>query len=202
VLVAAAWLAVPLGAADPVRGLTTLSGTWIRNAAESDDPAAAVKEHRIHPPFIGPGGPSGPMTGPGMGGPIVSGRSGGYRREDPEDLERTRALMRLVTDGPDELMISVDLDKVTITTRAGRVVHLRADDKKVAEYSDAGVELERRTKWDGSALVSKFKVKGGGADGKQVYRRDGARLTLRVVFDGDAVRQTVKVTHVYEMRVP
>lgn len=201
-LVAAGGLGIPLDAADSDRGLSALAGTWVRNAGLSDDPAAAVKEHRVHPPFIGPGGPSGPMTGPGMGGPIVSGRSGGYPRADPDDLERTRALMRLVTDGPDELMISVDGDAVTITSRAGRIEHLRADDRKVPEDSEAGVQLERRTKWDGGALVTKFKVKGGGADGKQVYRRNGSRLTVQVVFDGDDALHTVKVKHVYDLRQP
>jgi hypothetical protein len=190
------------GSSTSVRGLLALAGTWVRNVALSDDPAAAAKEHRVHPPFIGPGGPAGPMTGPGMGGPIVSGRSGGYPRGDPDEIERALALMRLVTDGGEELMISVDGDAVTITSRAGRVEHLRADDRKVEEDSEAGVQLERRTKWDGAALVTKFKVKGGGADGKQVYRRDGARLVLQVVFDGDAAMHTVKVKHVYDAKQP
>ena len=155
----------------------------------------------MHPPFIGPGGPTGPMTGPGMGGPIVGGR-GGYRRDDSGEVERTRALMHLVTEGPEELMISVDGLAVTITSREGRVQHLTADGKKIAEDSEAGVELERKTKWDDGELVTSFKVKGGGADGKQVYSRSGARLTVRIVFDGDAALHTVKLKHVYELKQP
>jgi hypothetical protein len=195
-------LALPaLPAAAPPASLTSLAGTWVRNAAESDDPAEAVRERRIHPPLIGPGGPSGPLSGPGMGGPIMSGRRGGYAR-DPDEMERERALARLVTEGADELMISVDGPAVTITTRAGRVMHLKADDQKVLEDSEAGVQLERRTKWSGGALVTKFKVHGGGADGKQVYRPAGPHLTLEVVFDGDAALRTVKVKHVYERKLP
>jgi hypothetical protein len=194
------WLLLPPVAAAPPSGPSVLAGTWTRNVAESDDPVAAMRERRIHPPLVGPGGPSGPMAGPGMGGPIVGGRAG--YRPDPDELERTRALMRLVTDGPEELMISVDGHAVTITTRAGRVEHLRADNRKVVEPSEAGVELERRTKWDDGALVTKFKVKGGGADGRQVYRRKGSRLTLEARFDGDAATRTVKVRHVYELKAP
>ena len=194
-------LVVGLGAADPPAGLAVLAGTWTRNAQLSDDPAEAVKEHRVHPPFIGPAGPGTPMSGPGMGGPIVSGR-GGYRRDDSGEAERTRALMHLVTEGPDELMISVDGLAVTITSRTGRVQHLTADGKKIAEDSEAGVELERKTKWDDGELVTSFKVKGGGADGKQIYTRDGPRLTVRVVFDGDAALHTVKVKHVYDRGMP
>lgn len=178
--------------------LATLAGTWTRNVGLSDNPAEAVKEHRVHPPFIGPGSPGAPMGGGGMGGPIVGGR-GGYR-SDPAETERTRALMHLVTDGPEELMISVDGLAVTITSRAGHVQHLTADGAKVLEDSEAGVALERRTKWDDGALVTSFKVKGGGGDGKQVYKRTGSRLTLQVVFDGDAALHTVKVKHVYDLK--
>jgi hypothetical protein len=195
-LVLACALLVPVAAAPP-QSLASLAGTWVRDAALSDDPIAAVRERRIHPPLIGPGAPGAPMGGPGMGGPIMSGRPGGGYSRDPDEVERTRALMRLVTNGPDELMISVDGRAVTITTRAGSVTHLTADDKKVLEPSEAGVQLERRTKWDDGALVTKFKVKGGGADGKQVYRPSGARLTLEAVFDGDAAMRTIKVKHVY-----
>ena len=62
------------------------------------------------------------------------------------------------------------------------------------------VALERRTKWDDGALVTSFKVKGGGGDGKQIYKRTGSRLTLQVVFDGDAALHTVKVKHVYDLK--
>lgn len=196
-LVVASMLLVPLMAA-PSGSLTSLTGTWVRNVAASDDPVAAVRERRTHPPFIGPGGPGGPMSGPGLGGPIMGGRRG-YAR-DPDEAERARALMRLVVDGPEQLMISVDGSAVTITTRAGRVTHLTADDRKVLEDSEAGVQLERRTKWDDGALVTKFKVKGGRADGKQVYRPAGARLVLEAVFDADVMQHTVKVKHVYERK--
>ena len=42
----------------------------------------------------------------------------------------------------------------------------------------------------------------GGGDGKQVYKRQGSRLTLQVIFDGDAAMHTVKVKHVYELKTP
>jgi hypothetical protein len=191
--------AVPLAhGPDATTLLASLAGTWARNVGLSDDPAEAVKEHRVHPPFIGPAAPGAPIGSGGMGGPIMGGR-GGYR-PDPAEVERTRALMHLVTDGPDELMISVDGLAVTITSRTGRVQHLKADGAKVLEDSEAGVALERRTKWDDGALVTSFKVKGGGGDGKQVYKRSGARLTLQVVFDGDAALHTVKVKHVYDLK--
>jgi len=199
-------LAAPSGRVVLARGpsdaasLATLAGTWARNPSLSDDPTEAVKEHRVHPPFIGPAGPSAPIGAGGVGGPIVGGR-GGYRT-DPAETERSRALMHLVTEGPDELMISVDGLAVTITSREGRVQHLTADNAKVMEDSEAGVALERRTKWDDGALVTSFKVKGGGGDGKQVYKRQGSRLTLQVIFDGDAAMHTVKVKHVYELKTP
>jgi hypothetical protein len=179
--------------------LASLAGTWARNVGLSDNPAEAVKEHRVHPPFIGPASPGAPIGGGGMGGPIMGGGRGGYR-PDPAETERSRALMHLVTDGPEELMISVDGLAVTITSRAGRVQHLTADGVKVLEDSEAGVALERRTKWNDGALVTSFKVKGGGGEGKQVYKRTGSRLTLQVVFDGDAALHTVKVKHVYDLK--
>jgi hypothetical protein len=194
-LVLASAVIAPL-VAGPPSSLESLAGTWVRDPALSDDPVTAVRERRMRPPLIGPGGTGGPVGGGGVGSPIMSGRPGGGYTPDPDEAERARALMRLVTDGPDELMISVDGRAVTITTRAGRVTHLSANDQKVLEASEAGVQLERRTKWDDGALVTKFKVKGGGADGKQVYRPSGPRLTLEAVFDGDALR-TVKVKHVY-----
>jgi hypothetical protein len=198
-LVLVSLLLVPLAAAPPAP-LSLLAGTWERNVGESDDPVNAMRERRVHPPFIGPGGPGGPMSGPGLGGPLMGGRRGGYVR-DPDELERARALMRLVTDGPSELMISIDGSAVTITTRTGRVTHLRADGQKVLEDSEAGVQLERRTKWDDGALVTKFKVKGGGADGRQVYRVSGQRLVIEAMFDGDASMRTVKVKHVYQRKL-
>ena len=197
-LVVAALATALVSAADPLADLARLGGSWVRNGHLSDDPDEAAKEHPRHPPFIGPGAPVGPLGGPGMGGPLIGGR-GGYTRSDPAEVERTRALMHLATDLPDQMTISIDGTAVTITSRSGRVLHLRADGRKKVEVSDVGLELERKTKWDDGALVTEFKAKGGGGEGKHEYKRDGARLVVRVTFDGDAAMRTVKMKQVYEV---
>lgn len=185
--------------ADTLADLSRLGGSWLRSPDLSEDANDDGRGKRTHPPFVGPATPGGPMGGSGVRAPLMGGRG---PRPDPAEAERTRMLMRFATDVPDHMAIHVEGRDVTITSMTGRVMHLRADGKKTVEVSDIGLELVRRTKWDDGALVTEFKAKGGGGEGKHVYKRQGSRLTLFIAFDGDTALRTVKAKHVYELQEP
>src|SRR5260370_5393820 len=68
-----------------------------------------------------------------------------------EDMQRMREAMREIMTPPDRLTIVQAENMIVITTGDGRVTRLSPDGKKI---KDENTKIERKTKWDGSKLVS------------------------------------------------
>jgi hypothetical protein len=180
-----------------------LTGSWVLNKDLSADPAGTLEAPRPRGggrmPIGGQGGGIGGPVGGGVGGPIIGGRGGGFERPDPDESARMREALRMLLDSPEQIIITTQNRTVVITSRDGRVQHLRADGKKVDETTDGGLRLERKTKWDDDELVSEFKVKdSGGGKVKQTWKRDGARLVVTSEIESPRAAEPLIVRRVYD----
>ena len=158
---------------DRLTGIVALQGTWVLDPDRTPEDVDPYKQVRTTPkrgPVFGPG-PSGPLTGAGMGGPMTGGRGS---EPDPTDISRLRHLADVALDDEDDLQIAVAGDTETITA-GSQVQRLRADGERRVEVTSLGLELERKTRWNDGALVTEFKVKGGGGKGKQTWSREGSK---------------------------
>lgn len=179
-----------------------LAGAWTLNKDLSDQPPArgergdeSDRGRRGGGGFGGGGRRGGGMGRGGFGGGM--GRGGGARGGmDPEDMARMREAMRDIMDAPERLMITETESMVVITSGDGRTTRLSTDGKKV---KDDNTKIERKTKWDGSRLVSEIS---GAGPGKitQTYTVDPEARQLRISMqmEGGRERQSRTVTHVYD----
>jgi hypothetical protein len=179
-----------------------LTGAWTLNKDLSDQPPARGERgdegdrgRRGGGGFGGGGRRGGGMGRGGFGGGM--GRGGGARGGmDPEDMARMREAMRDIMDAPERLTITETESMVVITSGNGRTTRLSTDGKKV---KDDNTKIERKTKWDGSRLVSEIS---GAGPGKitQTYTVDPDARQLRITMqtEGGRERQSRTVTHVYD----
>jgi hypothetical protein len=179
-----------------------LTGSWVLNKDLSSDPAGTLEGPRRRGgrmPIGGQGGGIGGPVGGGVGGPIIGGRRGGFDETDPDESARMRETLRMLLDAPGQMIITTQDRAVVITSRDGRVQHLRADGRKVEETTDGGLRLERKTRWDDDGLVSEFKVKdSGGGKVKQTWKRDGARLVVTSEIHAPRASDPLIVRRVYD----
>jgi hypothetical protein len=104
----------------------------------------------------GPGGPGGGFgRGGGRGG--FGGRGGGAA--SPEDLERRVEGMRAILQPADRLTITRTESMVIVTTGDGVTTRLAPDGSKVKDESTG---IERRTRWEGTRLVTEISGAGSG----------------------------------------
>jgi hypothetical protein len=82
---------------------------------------------------------------------------------------------------------------IIITTMDGRTTRLSADGKKIKDESTG---VERKTKWDGSKLVSEVNGLGPGKI-TETYSVDAELKQLRVALAVDGPRKTT-LTRVYD----
>ena len=156
-----------------------LSGTWVLNAEESDDPAEAMAAARPAEGQPGRGGrggvaPGGGPTGrggvPGAGGrggmpgsgravPPRDGQGGGGRADNPE---AQRATLRLMTVPPRHLEVSLSDSLVTLAYAASDVWVLPFGET-VKRESDGGLSFEAKAEWENDRLIVRRSVSGGGA---------------------------------------
>jgi hypothetical protein len=178
-----------------------LTGAWTLNTELSDQPPARGERGdegdrgRRGGGGFGGGRRGGGMGRGGFGGGM--GRGGGARGGmDPEDMARMREAMRDIMDAPERLTITETETMVVITSGDGRTTRLSTDGKKV---KDDNTKIERKTKWDGSRLVSEIS---GAGPGKitQTYTVDPDARQLRITMqtEGGRERQSRTVTHVYD----
>jgi hypothetical protein len=136
------------------------------------------------------------MGRPGMGGGT------GSERPDPEQMVRFRQFMRDAIEGSDRVVLTFDGPTVIITTGDGRVRKWQADGAKHQEISDAGLQIERKTRFDGEDLVTECKIKGGPPlELKQTWTRDGERLVVTTKIDGAQGKPRAS-KRVYDREVP
>lgn len=179
-----------------------LSGAWVYNAKESDDPASMVPrggegpgQRRGEGQWGGRGGrpgggafPGGGMGGRGgvggEGGEMGRGgmrRPGGGGRVDPEAMREVRRLAMTV---PTRIDIALSDSLVTVTY-AGQDPFVLPFGKKVERPLGDHLELETKAVWSEGRLVVERDVSGGGGVSETFMPSvDGARLTIDVDFTG------------------
>lgn len=177
-----------------------LTGAWTLNKDLSDQPLERKERdeggrgRRGGGGFGGGGGRGGGMRRGGGG----MGRGGGDARGgmDREEMARTRDAMRDIMDAPDRLTIIETESLVVITAGDGRTTRLSTDGKKI---KDDNTKIERRTKWDGTRLISEIS---GAGRGKltQTYAVDPGSRQLRIAvhMEGGRSGQARTITHVYD----
>ena len=172
-----------------------LAGAWLLNPDQSDAPPGRMdregdgegEEHR--PRRGGFGHPGGRGFGGSGGGSM--GRPGGTmggresERPDPEQMAKLRQFMRDSIEGSDRLVLTFDGPTVILTLGDGRVRKWQADGAKHQELAEAGVQVERKTRWDGDELVTECKVKGGPPlELEQTWTRQGDQLVVTTKIQG------------------
>ena len=197
VLVAAA---VALPAAQTSSSSPAIAGAWTLNHDLSDTPAARDRADGDRGGGARNGGRGGSGRGGGRGGygrgGYGRGAGGGPMAPNPEQSARLRDAMRDLTEPSERLTIVTTEAMVVITSGEGRTTRLSLDGKKV---KDENTGIERRTKWDGSKLVTEI---GGLGPGKitQTYDIDpeSHRLRITVQMDGQRGGQSRTMTQVYD----
>lgn len=187
-----------------------LSGAWVLNADESDDPQEAMAAARPRegtgarrpgggaqpgggamPPGGGgmPGTGRGGMTGAGGRGGMPGGAAGrgampGGGARGGGNPEALRTLMRLVTVPPRRLAVALSDSLVKVGYTAQDVWVLPFGEKVKRNLGD-DMTLEAKAEWDNDRLVVRRSVSGGGSV-TETYMpsADGRRLTVMVEMSG------------------
>ncbi len=194
-----------LAAAGPAQApaKSQLAGAWTLNKELSDQPPdrgdrgdeGGRGRRAGGGGFGGGGGRGGGMRRGGGGG---MGRGGGDARGsmDPEEMARRRDAMRDIMEAADRLTIIETESMVVITSGDGRTTRLSIDGKKI---KDDSTKIERKTKWEGSTLISEISGAGRGKI-TQTYTVDSSSRQLRIAvqMEGGRGGQARTITHVYD----
>jgi len=178
---------------------SALSGAWTLNKDLSDQPTDRSGNGQNGQGGGrrggGYGGGGGRRGGFGGGGYGRGGGYGGGGSMDPEAMARARDAMRDIINPPDHLTVTQTESMVVLTGADGRTTRLSPDGKKI---KDENTNVERKTKWDGSKLVTEI----SGLQGKitQTYSVDPENHQLRIVatLEGRNGQQPRTITHVYD----
>jgi hypothetical protein len=128
------------------------------------------------------------------GGGFGRGGGGGAQPEDREAAQKMRDALRDELTAPDHITIVQSGTTIIITNKDGRTTRLSTDGTKVKDESTG---IERKTKWDGSKLVSEVNGLGRGKI-TETYSVDGELKQLRVALAIDGPRKT-SLTRVYDL---
>jgi len=201
VAVAALGLCAAPRAQAPVK--SGLTGAWTLNNDLSDQPSERGDRGARGEPGergrrgVGGRGPGGMGRGGFGGGGRMGGRggAGGRGGMNPEDMARMRDALRDITDASEHLTITETESMVVITSQDGRTTRLSPDGKKI---KDDSTKIERKTKWDGSRLVSEISGAGPGKITQTfAVDPDSHQLKITVQMEGGG-RQPRTIAHVYD----
>ena len=159
-----------------------LSGSWILNVEQSDNPEQMMREG-------GMGG--GAMGGrrPGGGGARPSGGRtgrGGMRGGAPSqaDQQRMQQTMRMATQPPRRIVIEQHDSTVTIRPARGRTELLLTNWRKVSQEIENGGQVDIRARWRGRELHIEREVHLGGKVTQQYsLSSDGERLLVETQLE-------------------
>jgi hypothetical protein len=177
------WLATTLARADATP--QPLVGQWSLNKDLSDvssssdqrgDNGSRGESGRGRGGYGGGGGHHGGYGG-GAGG-YGAGRSSDRDGGRDEDMARRADAIRQIMIGADRLTISATDSMVIVTDSQGRTTRLSLDGKKIKDESTG---IERKTKWDGTKLVSEISGAGSGTI-TQSYQVDPEHHQLTITL--------------------
>jgi hypothetical protein len=197
-LVACGLCAVSVAAsADQKATPTAFAGTWALDKAASVNPS-------------GPQGAAGRARSSGGNAQSGADDSMGIRTGEvggalgPQEKQRFYAMLRVLEQAPESLMIAATDKEVTLTFDGGKAFHHMTDGKKqdLPTGNKSYGDLEVKTKWDGANLKREIKTIDGltvietytpSADGKQLI----VTLDLKSQVERLADAQKVPIKRVY-----
>jgi len=184
----------------------SMAGVWTLNKDLSDsgardrgDNTGDDRGDRGRRGGYGGGGGRGGFGGGRYGGGGM-GRGGGMRggNMNPEEMQRMRDAMRDLTNPSDRLTIAQTDSMIVVTGADGRTTRLSPDGKKI---KDDNTGIERKTKWDGSKLVSEISGLGPGK-ATQTFAVDPEhhqlKITVQMEGRGGRSNQPRTITSVYD----
>jgi hypothetical protein len=179
-----------------------LTGHWIYNSAQSDNPRDQLRG-RDSSGETGRGGGFGDKkggTGFGGGGGDFGARGWGGMNEEMRD--RMRQTIQLAFDPPRALNISQTDATVTFVVDGADTLTLRTDGHKFKQKIEGAGDIEARAQWQGNDLVVDRSVSGGGQVVEDYLRsRDGKQLFVVVSFTGKRGRP-IQFRRVYDPAPP
>jgi hypothetical protein len=196
VLPRAAWIATVQAADKPA----DLRGAWVLNPDLSDDPrqkfaSADVEDGRGRgwgkPRFGGGLGSPGGMSGPGMGGPIRSDRSG----LDPEEAAKIHEEIRQALNTPTRMTVTQEPQRVLIASDETGSHALDVDGKNRKRRTLTGLQVQQKSRWKNHKLVTEVELPQGSYT--QTWSREGTRLTIETKVDRP-MGKSITVRRVYE----
>jgi hypothetical protein len=187
----------------PVRaqaGVSSVVGAWSLNRELSDPPRDQASDGDRREGRGDRRGGGGGFGRGGFGGGRRGGGGGGFGRAavEPEQAARVREAIRDLMNPPDHLTIVQSENMVIITGPDGRTTRLSLDDKKV---KDESTKIERKSKWDGSKLLSE--VSGlGNAKIVESYFVEAEHHQLHLTVKSDNERRPFTINRVYDADQP
>jgi hypothetical protein len=204
VTVAVGSLSIVRAQTPPVQGQASAStqsivGAWTLNKdlSDTDQGNGNGQNDGDNPARQGGGYGGGRRRGGGFGGGGFGRGGGGFGGAQPQNTEAAQRMRSAVRDemtAPDHMTIVQTDTTIIITTMDGRTTRLSTDGKKVKDDSTG---IERKTKWDGSKLVSEVNGLGSGKV-TETYSVDAELKQLRVALAVDGPRK-MTLTRVYDL---
>lgn len=196
-----------------------LSGRWIFNSAQSDDPRDRIQaedttggsgrggERGGGSPGIGGGrggfgGGRGGFGG-GRGGRFGGGREGGFGGGGMTDQQRQRMrqTVQLALHAPGTLSIAETDSAVSFTADDAPALLVPGDGRKLRQKVDSGGDVEVRGRWQGNDFVLERRVAGGGRVSED-YQRSPDGKHLFVIVGVDLGRRSLAFRRVYDATEP
>ncbi|MCZ6916952.1 MAG: hypothetical protein O7I93_09260 [Gemmatimonadetes bacterium] len=180
-----------------------ISGTWVLNREDSDDPREAMQEAMQQGGGPGQGQKGGGQSGGGRSRGGSSGRrpSGtsdpGAVGASPEQMQQIRRLMQEAARAAQRIVIEQTDSTVVVTTDRGQRV-LYSDNRKIEVTAPNGIDMELKTKWDGDKLKVETRWDGG-VKITEEYQVKGEQLNLNIRIETTRPRRRVRFNLVYDL---
>jgi hypothetical protein len=184
--------AVPVPPAQEGSQKVVFAGAWQLNHELSTDtrqPAESAGEGSEGSAGGRPGGPGAGMggrRGGGMGAPPGEERGGSGNNRD---MQKMRELSHLVLEPSEQLLVTGNAARVTLTYPDGRVLHYLASGTSEKQTIE-GVDVETTATWDNADLVIETAMAGGmKATTTYSLKADTRQLIVTVKMDGGRSEQ-------------
>jgi hypothetical protein len=189
----------PLSAAQEGSRKIVFAGAWQLNHGLSTDTRQVAErggegsEGRGAGRAGRPGGGIGGRRGGGMGAPA------GEERDGPgnsRDMQRIDELSHLVFEPSEQLLVTGNTDRVTLTYPDGRVLHYLASSRSEKQTIE-GVDVETKTTWSNADLVIETTT-GGGMKATTTYslKTDTRQLIVTVKMEsGRSEQRSMPTAH-------
>jgi len=175
-----------------------LSGIWILNADESDDPREQMDQMGGGTGGGGMRGGGGARPSGGMGGGMRGGRGGtGGGAMDPEKMQQT---MEMVRQAARRIDLQQGDSTVTLVYDRAHSLMLHTDGRGLEQELPAGAKMEITAGWKGRYFVVEREIDGGGkiTEEYMISTRTGQLYVITRLELGSRMPQPLEFRRVYD----